>query len=108
MAFVPKFKVIEGWEKLPSGFVHKDVDGVAVDSRDNVYLITRRDPRVIVYDRDGNFVRSFGEDVFTQRTHGIAVGPDDLVYTVDDGDHTVRKFTPEGKQLMVIGTPGRC
>jgi hypothetical protein len=25
---------------------------------------------------------------------------------VDDGDHTVRKFTPEGEQLMVIGTPG--
>jgi hypothetical protein len=28
------------------------------------------------------------------------------VYTSDLGDHTVRKFTPEGEQLMVIGTPG--
>jgi sugar lactone lactonase YvrE len=39
-------------------------------------------------------------------THGITIGPDDSVYIVDDGDHTVRKFTPEGEQLMVIGTPG--
>ena len=81
---------------------------MAVDSRDNVYLMTRQDARVIVYDRKGNFLRSWGEDVFTPRTHGIAVGPDDMVYSVDDGDHTVRKFTPEGAQVMLIGTPGKA
>jgi len=105
---VPRFEVVEGWEKLPQGYVHKDVDGVAVDSKDNVYLMTRKDPRLIVYDRDGNFLRSWGEDVFTPRTHGVAVGPDDMVYSVDDGDHTIRKFTPEGKQVIMIGTPGKA
>ena len=108
MPTTPKFAVVEGWENLPKSYAHKDVDGVAVDSRDNVYLMTRMDARVIVYDRDGKFVRSWGEKIFTPRTHGIAVGPDDMVYTVDDGDHTVRKFTPEGKQLMMIGTPGKA
>ncbi len=53
MKVVPEFKVIERWEKLPPGYVHKDVDGVAVDSRDNVYLMTRQDARIIVYDRKG-------------------------------------------------------
>jgi DNA-binding beta-propeller fold protein YncE len=108
MASVPKFQVIEGWERLPPGYQHQDVDGVAVDSRDRVYLMTRRDARVIVYERDGSFVASWGEGIFTPRTHGIAVGPDDMVYTVDDGDHTVRKFTPDGKQVMMIGTPGKA
>ena len=107
MATAPRFKVIEGWEKLPAGYVHKDVDGVAVDSKDNVYLMTRQDARLIVYDRNGNFLRSWGEGVFTQRTHGVAIDKDDMVYAVDDGDHTVRKFTPEGKQVMVIGTSGK-
>ena len=107
MASAPKFKVIEGWEKLPAGYVHKDVDGVAVDSKDNVYLMTRQDAQLIVYDRNGNFLRSWGKGLFTQRTHGVAIGPDDMVYAVDDGDHTVRKFTPEGKQVMMIGTPGK-
>ncbi len=101
-----RYEVIEGWEQLPAGYVHQDVDGVSVDSRDRVYLITRGDSRVIVYERDGTFVTSWGEDIFTPRTHGISVGPDDSVYTVDDGDHTVRKFTPDGRQLVVIGTPG--
>jgi len=107
MALVPKFKVIEGWEKLPKGYVHKDVDGVATDSKDNVYLMTRQDARVIVYDQAGSFIRSWGEGLFTPRTHGIAIDSADFVYTVDDGDHTVRKFTPEGKQIMMIGTPGK-
>jgi len=101
-----RYEVIEGWEQLPAGYVHRDVDGVAVDSRDRVYLVTRSDARVIVYERGGTFVTSWDEDVFTPRTHGITIGLDDSVYTVDDGDHTVRKFTPDGKQIMVIGTPG--
>ncbi|MCL5027313.1 MAG: peptidyl-alpha-hydroxyglycine alpha-amidating lyase family protein [Chloroflexi bacterium] len=101
-----KYEVIEGWEKLPPGYVHRDVDGVAVDSRDRVYLMTRGDPRVIVYERDGTFVTSWGEGLFTERTHGITIGPGDFVYTADDGDHTIRKFTTDGKQLMMIGTPG--
>ena len=107
MNMVPKFRVEEGWEKLPTGYKHLDVDGVAVDSRDRVYLLTRSDARVIVYEQDGTFIRSWGEDIFTPRTHGITIGRDGFVYTTDDGDHTVRKFTPEGEQMMVIGTPGK-
>ena len=101
------FEVVEGWEQLPEGYRHADVPGVAVDSGDRVYIITRGDPRVIVYEADGRFVASWGEDVFTPRTHGITIGPDDAVYTSDDGDHTVRKFTPDGKLLLTMGTPNQ-
>ena len=101
------YEVIKGWEKLPAEYRHLDVDGVAVDSRDRVYLATSGDARVIVYERDGTFVGSWGEDIFNSRTHGIAIGQDDSVYTTDDGDNTVRKFTPEGEQIMIIGTPGK-
>ena len=46
MAIAPRFRVVEGWEKLPAGYIHKDVDGVAIDSQDNVYLMTRQDAHI--------------------------------------------------------------
>ncbi len=102
-----QYEVAEGWEQLPAGWQHRDVSGVAVDSKDRVYVLTRGDHRVIVYERDGTFVTSWGEDVFTPRTHGITIGPDDAVYCTDDGDHTVRKFTTDGTLQMTLGDPGR-
>ncbi|MHB8991512.1 MAG: peptidyl-alpha-hydroxyglycine alpha-amidating lyase family protein [Chloroflexota bacterium] len=101
-----RYGVMEGWERIPPGYVHRDVVGVAVDSRDRVYLLTRNDARVMVYEPDGSFVASWAEGTFTGRTHGIRIGLDDAVYCVDDRDHTVRKFSPTGELLMTIGTPG--
>ena len=98
------YQVVEGWEQLPKGYEHRDVAGVAVDSEDRVYLICRGDHPIIVYDRNGKFLSSWGEGDFTYRTHGITVGPDEMLYCTDDGNHTVRKFTPNGKLLMTLGT----
>ena len=99
-----KYEVVEGWEQLPKGYAHRDVAGVAVDSEDRVYLICRGDHPIIAYDRNGKFLDSWGEGQFTYRTHGITVGPDEMLYCTDDGNHTVRKFTPKGKLLMTLGT----
>jgi hypothetical protein len=94
------YEPAEGWGKLPDGWRYVEVAGVDVDSKDNVYLITRGEHPVIVFDREGNFLRSWGEGLFSRRTHAIHIGPDDSVYCTDDGDHTIRKFTPEGKLLL--------
>ena len=80
--------------------------GVGVDANDRVYMLTRHDPRVIVYEKDGTFVTSWAEGMFKGRTHGIRIGPDGSVWCVDDGDHCVRKFSPNGELLMTLGTPG--
>ena len=98
------YEVVEGWEQLPTGYEHRDVAGVAVDSEDRVYLICRGDHPIIIYDRKGSFLGSWGQGEFTYRTHGITVGPDEMLYCTDDGNHTVRKFTPAGKLLMTLGT----
>jgi NHL repeat len=103
----PRYRVIEGWEQLPSGFVHKDVSDVAVDSLDRVYLLTRSEPRVITYARDGRFIRSWGEGTFSERPHGMTIGPNDTVYIVDEGDSSVRLYNVEGELKSVIGVSGR-
>lgn len=97
------YEVNEGWGELPEGWSFTQVAGVAVDSRDRVFVFNRSPHPVIVLDRYGGFLTSWGEGVF-KRPHGIYIGHDNRVYCADDGDHTVRKFTLDGKLLLVLGT----
>jgi sugar lactone lactonase YvrE len=99
------YELAGGWEQLPAGWCHGDVVSVAVDSRDRVYVFNRSEHPVMVYERNGRFLGSWGEGVFT-RAHGITITRDDVVYCTDDKDHTVRKFTLDGELLQTIGTPG--
>jgi len=78
----------------------------AVDSKDQVYVFNRGEHPMMVFDRQGSFVRSWGEGLF-KRPHGAHFAPDGTLYLTDDGDHTVRQCTTDGEVLMTIGVPGR-
>ena len=94
----------EGWAKLPAGMTFKECPGVAVDSRDNIHVLTRGEHPIIVLDREGNYIRSYGEGLFSaDRTHGLFIAYDDSVLVADDGIHTIQKFNSEGDKLMEIG-----
>ena len=67
-------ELVPDWEQLPSGWSHGDVAGVATDSQDRVFVFNRSEHPVIIYDRDGRFLGSWGEGVFT-RPHGITIDP---------------------------------
>ena len=41
------------------------------------------------------------------RPHGVTLDPDGTLWCVDDGDHTVRKMTLDGKVLQTLGTAGQ-
>lgn len=99
------YRIVEDWAKLPPGWRLGDVAGVGVDRHDNVYLFHRGEHPLIVLDRDGHFLRSFGEGVF-RHAHGVHMGSDESIYVTDDGDHTVRKCSLDGKVLLTIGIPG--
>jgi DNA-binding beta-propeller fold protein YncE len=101
-----EYDPVPEWEAVPAHLVHADVSDVATDSEDHVYLLTRSDARVIVYDRNGRFLRSWGEDTLSPRPHGITITPDDAVWIVDEGDQTVAKHTQTGELLLRLGTSG--
>jgi DNA-binding beta-propeller fold protein YncE len=100
-----RYRVVSAWPKLPAGWRLGDVGGLGVDRHDNVYVFHRGEHPLIVLDRDGHYVRSWGEGVF-RRPHGVHMGPDDTIWLTDDGDHSVRKCTLEGRVLLTIGLPG--
>jgi DNA-binding beta-propeller fold protein YncE len=98
----PGFRYVADWGKLPPDHRFQESAGVAVDSRDNVYVFCRGERPVIVFNRDGDFLRSWGAGLFSQ-PHGITIGPDDELWLTDSGNHTIRKFTGEGRLLLTIG-----
>ena len=100
-----KYRIIENWAKLPDGWSFKEVAAVGVDSKDNVYAFNRGEHPVMVFDRAGSFLRSWGEGEYP-RAHGVHMGPDDSIYLTDDGAHFVRKCSLDGKLLLEIGVPG--
>jgi DNA-binding beta-propeller fold protein YncE len=100
-----RYRVEQSWGELPEGITYGDAPAVCVDSRDNVYVFTRGKHPVIVLDRQGKFLRSWGQDIGFVNAHGAHAGPDDLIYLTDDFGHAVRKCTLDGKVLLTIGMP---
>ena len=99
------YKVAEGWGELPNGWAWGWIPAVACDSQDRVYIYSRSEHPLVLFDRDGNFLASWGED-FLQDAHGIYIDADDNVYCTERNTHCVRKLDPNGELLMTLGVPG--
>jgi DNA-binding beta-propeller fold protein YncE len=99
------YEMVEQWAVLPNGWTFGPVSAVATDSQDRVYAFQRKDPPVLVFDRNGTFLSSWGSSAFTD-PHGISI-TNDVVYLTDRNDHVALKFTLDGKPLMVLGKRGQ-
>ena len=98
------YTLIENWAKLPAGETWGNTSAVATDSQDRVYVFQRKDPPVMIFDRDCNFLNSWGISAITD-PHGIFI-EDDIIYLTDRADSVALKFTLDGKALQVIGRRG--
>lgn len=103
------YELVDGWMKTPKGIEVIAASGLSIDSQDRIYVINRSAHPVMVFDREGNLLTSWGKGLFTcahgrhHGAHGISVGTDGYIYCIDDNAHTVTKFTPEGKLLLTLG-----
>lgn len=100
------YRHVPSWGKLPSGWEWNHAVGVGIDSKDQIYVYNRSAHPMMVFDTEGNLLNSWGEGLF-KSAHMVTVGPDDTLYTTDIGDHTVRRWTADGKLLLTLGTPGK-
>ncbi|HEY0285061.1 MAG TPA: hypothetical protein VGC23_06695 [Vicinamibacterales bacterium] len=125
---VPTFRVDPFWPKpLPNRWILGAVAGVAVDSRDHIWVthrpstlqpnetrsIWKAAPPVLEFEADGTLVSSWGGPGagydWPQLEHGIYIDDKDNVWLGAGGekDAHILKFTRGGKFLMQIGKPGR-
>ena len=101
-----RYEELDSWGQVPDDCAFREVPDLAVDAQDRVYLFTRNKNQVLVFEADGGFVASWGEELFT-RPHGLTFGPDGNLYCVDDLGHCIRKCSPDGQLLDTIGPPGQ-
>ena len=99
-----QYMLVDQWERLPPNLHHDDVSGVSVDSEDRVYILTRREERVIVYSSGGEFLNAWGDGFFSPMAHGLTVSSDGSIYCVDVGHDVVFRFTVDGRLVQTIGT----
>lgn len=102
-----QYELVGDWAKLPEGWSFRDVAGIAIDKQDRVYVLNRSEHPIIVLDRDGNLVSSWGEGFF-KRAHGSCVSPDNSIYCTDDANHIVAEFTLDGQLLKMLGNKGQA
>jgi DNA-binding beta-propeller fold protein YncE len=100
-----RFEARADWDKRPDAYDWIEATAVAVDAEDRVYVFNRGERPVMVFAPDGRCLHAWGAGLFI-RPHGITIGPDGAVYCTDDSDHTVKKFSPRGDLLQVLGTSG--
>ena len=103
------YAIVEGWGMSGKTGIDGtfDVAGVGVNSKGEVYLFNRGDRPMIVLDRDGEFLRGWGDKKTYPNAHAVTIDTEDNVWLTDTFDHTVRKCAPDGKILMTLGTSGK-
>lgn len=109
-----RYELVEGWPKVEIRGATADV---ACDSRGRLYVGVRNPKpdgtpgnilggsgHVLVLDRDGNVVETWGD--VCSSPHGIWINQDDEIFLADTGFHTITKHAPSGEVLLTLGTKG--
>ena len=111
---------VHPWSELPYDAEVYDnrasIIGIAEGTDRNIYVLTRcsrnscegrAEAPVMKFDPEGRLLASFGTGLFVF-PHSLTIDRDGHVWTTDEGNHAVRKFTADGKLLMTIGEPGKA
>ena len=101
-----RYDVAEGWGALPDGYEWGQIGAVGVDSKDRVHVCTRTEHPVLILDREGNFLGSWGEGILLD-PHGICFDAEDNVYYADREPCVVLKFDKAGKKVWECGDRNR-
>ncbi len=92
-----------GFLNLPSSVKMGAMSSVAIDQRSgDIYVLHRGEPPLLKFNAKGEFVSAWGEHLF-KVAHGLRVDRDGNVWTTDNGNHVIRKFSNTGRLLAIFG-----
>src|ERR1035438_2260713 len=91
--------------QLPEGVNFGPVSAVALNAAGNLFVLNRGPHPLLEFAPDGRFVRFLAEGLL-QRPHGLRIDPDGNLWVTDVRAHVVRKLSPAGRILLVLGSQG--
>ena len=98
------YELIPDFFKSPDGEPFGLISRVAADDQDRIYVFQRRNPPVVVFDREGKYLGAWGSGEVTD-PHGLKI-VGDTVYTTDRSDSVAKSFSLDGKVKLALGKPG--
>lgn len=96
------FEPVELALELPEGLELGACSAVDFDSQGRLFVFHRGKQPILCFDRDGKFVRSWGDDLIGT-AHGLRVDAKDNIWVTDIGHHMVFQFSSQGKLLLALG-----
>jgi len=105
------YEVDPNWPQRPDDMPWGQTPGIAVDSKDQVWVFTRAEPPIQIYSADGAFIRAWGKGMIGctpngPGSHHMKIDSQGMIWLADVADHVVSQFMPDGKLLKTLGTPG--
>jgi DNA-binding beta-propeller fold protein YncE len=101
LAYSPAPDIFE----LPEGANFGGVSATAINSAGHFYIFNRGTHPLMEFDANGRIVRNIADGLI-QRAHGIRIDRDNNLWITDVRQHAVFKLSPQGRILLVLGTPG--
>ena len=109
-----RFQAQTDFLKLPPDLYFGEVAGVAVDSKEHIFVFSRGSTtgpaygaaaaQLLEFDADGKYMREIGHHLYAWSfAHAVKVDRQDNIWVADKGSDMVIKFSPEGRVLMVFG-----
>lgn len=101
-----QYELVEDWGEFPIvEWGLNSVPGIYVDSQDRIYIMSRSNPPIIVCNKEGKVLETWGEDILV-RPHGMYIDEDDKIYVVDGEVHVAYVFNAQKEVLMTLGEKG--
>jgi DNA-binding beta-propeller fold protein YncE len=91
--------------KIPEGKNFGETMGVAVNSRQHVFVFHRGPGSLMEFDENGSFVKTIGEGLF-KKPHGLRVDRHDNIWITDVELHVAMRFNPAGQLTLILGKAG--
>jgi hypothetical protein len=107
------FEVYHDWGELPAAIHYGNTHGVCEDAQGHIYVhhtvnaTSERHDTMVVFDRNGRFVRSWGRE-FEGGAHGLHIrreGRQEFLYLCDTKRALVVKATTGGEVVWTLGYP---